>query len=107
MTSSDAELCYLGAAEAIEQFKAKKLSPVELLQAQIKRIEATNGVVNALTYTYFDRALEQAKAAEAKYAKGHEVRPLEGLPCAIKDWHSVEGEITTYGSRVYEDVDFH
>lgn len=103
MTSSDEELCYLGATEAIKQFKAKTLSPVELLQAQIKRIEATNGVVNALTYTYFDRALEQAKAAEAKYANGHEVRPLEGIPCAIKDWHSVEGEITTYGSRVYED----
>lgn len=103
MARDNLELCYLSATEALTAFRAKELSPVEVLQAQIDRIGSVNDTVNALTHTYFDRALEQAKAAEARYAKGADVRPLEGLSCAIKDWHSVEGEITTYGSQVFED----
>src|SRR5258708_5182156 len=104
MTTPDLDLCYLTATEAIAAFKAKKLSPVELLSAQIARIESSNDKINALTYKYFDRALGEAKLAEKKYAKGDlSLRPLEGVPTAIKDWHSVEGEITTYGSRAYKD----
>jgi amidase len=104
MALADLDLCYLAATEAIAAFKARKLSPVELLDAQIHRIETINGTLNALTHTYFERAREQARAAEAKYASGADgLRPLEGVPCAIKDWHSVAGEITTYGSEVYED----
>jgi amidase len=103
MSTPDLDLCYLTASEALAAFRAKTLSPVEVLQAQIDRVEAINGRVNALTYNYFDRALEQAKAAEALYASGGATRPLEGVTCAIKDWHSVEGEITTYGSKVYEN----
>ncbi|MDT0636016.1 amidase [Spectribacter hydrogenoxidans] len=103
MASDNLDLCYLSATEALAAFQAKELSPVEVLQAQIDRIESVNNTVNALTDTYFDRALELAKAAETRYAKGADVRPLEGLSCGIKDWHSVEGEITTYGSRVFAD----
>ena len=103
MAEVDLDLCYMTATEALKAFKEKKLSPVELLDAHIGRIEAVNSAVNCLTYTYFDRALEQARAAEDKYARGAETRPLEGIPCAIKDWHSVAGEITTYGSKVFEN----
>ncbi|CAN5156302.1 amidase [soil metagenome] len=103
MTDLDLDLCYLTATEALAAFRAKKLSPVELLQAHIARIDSVNAKVNAITYKYLDRALAQARKAEGLYAKGAETRPLEGIPCAIKDWHSVEGEITTYGSKAYED----
>jgi Asp-tRNA(Asn)/Glu-tRNA(Gln) amidotransferase A subunit family amidase len=103
MMTPDLDLCYMTATEALAAFKAKKLSPVELLQAHIDRVDSVNGKVNALTYKYFDRALSQARKAEELYAKGATTRPLEGIPCAIKDWHSVEGEITTYGSKVFED----
>lgn len=97
------DLCYLTATEALAAFKAKRLSPVELLEAQIARIDAVNGEVNALTYKYFDRALARARSAEELYHRGEATRPLEGITCAIKDWHSVAGEITTYGSKIYEN----
>lgn len=98
------ELSYLSATEAIAAFKRKELTPVELLEAVITRIESVNGEINAFTYTHFERARQQAKEAERVYLRSPEdARPLEGIPCAIKDWHSVAGEITTYGSRAFRD----
>jgi amidase len=101
MASADLELCYLTATEAIDQFKAKKLSPLELMKAVLARCAAVNPKLNVLTYTFAERALEHAKASEARYVKG-EARPLEGVPLAIKDFHPVRGEITTFGSLVYK-----
>jgi Asp-tRNA(Asn)/Glu-tRNA(Gln) amidotransferase A subunit family amidase len=101
---TDSDLHYISATEAIGAFKAKELSPVELVEAVIGRIETTNDEVNCLTYMYFDRAREQARKAEDVYANSPDsARPLEGVPCAIKDWHSVAGEVTTYGSRAFKD----
>ena len=104
MATADLELCYLTASEALARFKARTLSPVELLDAQIARAEAINPKVNAITYDFFDRAREQAKKAEAKYGQTDgRVRALEGVPVAIKDFHPVKGEITTFGSKIFED----
>jgi Asp-tRNA(Asn)/Glu-tRNA(Gln) amidotransferase A subunit family amidase len=102
MASMELDLCYLTATEAIDQFKARKLSPVELMKALLARCEAVNPKLNVLTYIFPERALEQAKAAETRYMKGN-TRPLEGVPVAIKDFHPVKGEITTFGSLVYKD----
>jgi Asp-tRNA(Asn)/Glu-tRNA(Gln) amidotransferase A subunit family amidase len=104
MGEADLELCYMTATEAIAAFKTKKLSPVEVMNAVIARTEAINPKVNAITYTYYDRALDQARQAEAKYAKTDgRLRPLEGISVGIKDFHPVKGEITTFGSRLYKD----
>ena len=97
------ELHYITATEAIAAFKARTLSPVELMDAVIARIEAINDSLNAFTYTFFDRARDQARAAEAAYAKGAETGPLEGIPIVIKDLHAVAGEITTMGSKAFAD----
>jgi|TARA_B100001123_G_scaffold148268_1_gene171712 Asp-tRNA(Asn)/Glu-tRNA(Gln) amidotransferase A subunit family amidase len=102
MKSVDLELCYMTATEAIDRFKSKDLSPVELIDQLIARIESTNPSLNAFTYTFFDRARNQATKAENLFAGDKEVRPLEGVPIVIKDYHDVEGEITTYGSRMFE-----
>jgi amidase len=103
MAEADLNLCYMSATEAIALFKARKLSPVELMSAVIARAEAVNPRFNALTYCFFERALEQARKAEARYVKSNErPRRLEGIPCAIKDFHAVKGEITTFGSKIYE-----
>jgi len=103
MASADLELCYMTGAEAIARFKAKTLSPVELMKAMIARHEAINPILNATTYTFFERALEQAKKAEERYTKTDgKPRRLEGLPVAIKDFHPVKGEITTFGSKIFE-----
>src|ERR1700687_2383857 len=85
MSDANLDFCYMTATEAIAAFKNRPLSPVELLKAIIARCEQLQPKVNALTYTYFDRALEQAKAAEAQYIRrGGEPRPLEGVTVAIK-----------------------
>ena len=69
MSDANLDLCYMTATEVIAAFKNRTFSPVELLKAIIARCEQLQPKVNALTYTYFDRALEQAKAAEAEYAR--------------------------------------
>jgi len=79
MSNSNLDLCYMTATEAISAFKRHALSPVELLKTIIARCEALQPKINALTYTYFDRALEQAQAAEAQYMqRSGEPRPLRG-----------------------------
>ena len=102
MNAANLELCYLSGAEALAAFKARTLSPLEVLDAQIARAEAVNPQLNVITHAFFDRAREQAKRAEAAYGD-NTARPLEGLTCGIKDWHPVKGEITTAGSHAFAD----
>jgi aspartyl-tRNA(Asn)/glutamyl-tRNA(Gln) amidotransferase subunit A len=101
---NETDLVYLTATEVIDRFQRKTLSPVEYMQAIIARCETVNPKLNAFTYTFFERALEQAKTAEGRYVKGSEVRPLEGIPVVIKDLHPVKDEITTCGSRTLAGV---
>jgi Asp-tRNA(Asn)/Glu-tRNA(Gln) amidotransferase A subunit family amidase len=103
MANEALDLCYLSGSETLAAFRAKKLSPVELMRAVIARCEAVNPKLNAITYNFYDRALAQARAAEAAYARSDgRPRPLEGLPVAIKDFHPVKGELTTFGSKIFE-----
>ena len=98
------DLCYMSACEALALFKARKLSPVELMAAVIARAEAVETKVNAFTYTFYDRAMALARKAEARYAKdGARTRPLEGIAVAIKDENKIKGERTTSGSLIFKD----
>ena len=95
----------MGAQEALALFKARKLSPVELMAAIIARAEAVEPKINAFTYTFFDRAMDLARKAESRYAKdGARPRPLEGIPVAIKDENKIKGERTTSGSVIFKDA---
>jgi amidase len=96
------KLASLSASEAIAQFEARTLSPVELLRAVIERCEKVEPVINAFTETFFERALEQAQQAEGRYARG-EARALEGVPLAVKDEAAIAGQRTTYGSLLRRD----
>lgn len=101
---SDNELCYISACDALEQFKTRALSPVELLQALRRRAEEVEPKINAFSYDRFDRVLDQAKRAEAAYAQGDSsVRSLEGIPVALKNEMAMAGENTTLGSLLYKD----
>lgn len=102
---TDQDLCYLTATEAVALFKARKLSPVELLEAMIRRAEAVESSINAFTDTYFEEALDQARFAEQRYMRGDETeqRPLEGVAVAVKDAQRLAGKRTTYGSCVLAD----
>ena len=88
------------ATEAVAAFKAGTLSPVALMEATLARIHAVNPVLNAFTEIHSERALDQARAAEDAYRRGS-ARPLEGIPVAIKDFHPVAGELTTFGSKAF------
>jgi Asp-tRNA(Asn)/Glu-tRNA(Gln) amidotransferase A subunit family amidase len=77
---------------------AKEISPVELLDACIARIEAINPAVNAVTATCFPQAREAAKAAERAVLNGEPLGLLHGLPLGVKDLEDTAGLLTTYGS---------
>lgn len=101
---NDDDLCYMPATEAVALFKARKLSPVELTRAVIRRAEAVAGTVNPFADCYFDEAMDRAKSAEAKYARNHgRPRRLEGLPLAVKDSSQIRGRRTTVGSLINKD----
>ena len=76
----------------------RKLSPVELMQACIARMEALNPGVNALAATDFERALAQAKVAEGQVMRGEALPLLHGLPLGVKDLQNTAGLLTTYGN---------
>ena len=102
-TFSDDELIYMSAEELIPLFRARKLSPVEVLKAQIARYEAVNDKVNCVTYTHFDSAMKQARESETRYLKGF-ARALEGITVGIKDEHHDAGWIVTQGSKILKDA---
>ena len=92
------------ASEALRLFKAKKLSPVDLMQATIDRAEATKATINCFTFEHFDEAMALARKAEAKYAKGAKTGALEGLPIGIKDESYIKGKPTSHGSLLSRDA---
>ena len=89
---------YLGAAELARLIRAREVSPVEVMEAAIARIEARNPSLNALIFTDFAGARAEAKKAEAAVMAGGDLPPLHGVPAAIKDLFDFKpGWPTTYG----------
>ena len=97
------ELPTLTAVELRSRIGRKDISPVELLEATIARIEALNPLLNAICATAYERARREARAAERAVRDGEALGALHGLPTAIKDLHETEGLLTTYGSPLYRD----
>jgi aspartyl-tRNA(Asn)/glutamyl-tRNA(Gln) amidotransferase subunit A len=87
---------YLSATDALERFRAKQLSPAELMTAVIDRAEKVEPAINAFAETRYDEAMDLARAAESAYARG-EARPLEGLPVAVKEEAPIEGHRNALG----------
>ncbi len=80
-----------------------EISPVELLEACIERIERINPAVNAVTATCFARARHEAGRAEAAVRAGETLGPLHGLPLGVKDLESTAGLLTTRGSPLLRE----
>src|SRR3954467_5093719 len=97
------ELLALSAVELRRRIGSKEISPVELLDACIDRIERINPAVNAVTAVCYDRARKEAKGAEAAVMKGEPLGLLHGLPTGIKDLDETGGLLTTYGSPLYRE----
>jgi amidase len=101
MTSTQNELLSFSAVEMRRRIGAKEISPVELLEACIARIEAIDPAVNAMAATDLAQARKNAKEAEKKALEGAHLGRLHGLPTGIKDLHETAGLLTTYGSQIY------
>ena len=99
--ASDNKLLELTSVEMRRRIGTKEISPVELLEASIARIEALNPAVNAIAATDFATARKLAVSAQASARKGEPLGPLHGLPTGIKDLHETAGLLTTYGSPLY------
>jgi Asp-tRNA(Asn)/Glu-tRNA(Gln) amidotransferase A subunit family amidase len=96
------DLCFTPATELAAMIRRRTLSPVDIMDAILARIEALNPRLNAYLTVDVERAREQAKAAEAALMRGETLQPLHGLPVSIKDLEPSAGLRCTYGSKFFE-----
>lgn len=97
------ELTSMPISEAAERIRAREVSPVELTEAYLRRIERLNPHVNAYVLVTPERAMEDARRAEAEIAAGDYKGALHGIPIALKDLYETAGIRTSGGCRAYED----
>ncbi|HEX6267673.1 MAG TPA: amidase [Burkholderiales bacterium] len=95
------DLCALTATALLEGFRKRTLSPVEVAQAVLKRIEALNPRLNAFNLVS-DRLIDDAKASEARWAAGQPKGLLDGVPVSIKDIILTRGWPTLRGSKTVD-----
>jgi len=103
-TDKSDEIIYMSATKLAGLIRAKKISAVQAVEAYIDRQLAVNDLMNAVVMNSYARARQEAKALDAKAAKGEFVGPLHGVPMTIKDSLDTEGVITTgatYGRQQY------
>jgi len=96
------ELCYMPATELTRAIRKKALSPVEVLEAVLDRIERLNPTLNAYVTVTAEHARQAARKAEAAVMRGDELGILHGVPVSIKDLVFTKGVRTTMGSMLYE-----
>ncbi len=101
-TSVGTELAFASAAEQAEMVREGKVSPTELVQGALERIERLDPQLNAFRIVLGDRALAEAQQAEARLRAGDD-RPLLGVPIALKDGHDLAGELTTHGTDSFPE----
>src|SRR6478672_7652953 len=93
--ASAADATWLSLTEASRLIRDKKVSPVDLTQGCLNRIDRLNPRLNAFITVTADAALQQAQKAEAEIQKGHWRGPLHGIPLALKDLFDTAGVLTT------------
>lgn len=102
MESTRSELAYSTISEVSELIGTKRLSPVELTEAVINRIEQLNPKLNAYVTVTPELAMKQAREAECEIMSGRRKGPLHGIPIAHKDLYYTKGIRTTASSKVME-----
>jgi aspartyl-tRNA(Asn)/glutamyl-tRNA(Gln) amidotransferase subunit A len=95
------EIIYYDATKLAELIRARDISPVEVVQAHLDRIEAVNPKINAVV-TVAEGALKAARAAEAAIMSGRDVGPLHGVPFSVKDSIDTAGVPTQRGSPIFK-----
>src|SRR5215510_923934 len=102
-TMASTELHYATIAELGVQFRRRTLSPVELTETLLPRIEKLEPTLHAFVTITAERARADARAAEVAFQRGGDPGPLVGIPVAYKDLYATKGILTTAGSAVLAD----
>ena len=106
----DNDLAFMTATEMVARYRAKSLSPVEVVDQALARIERLEPTLNAFQHLDPDSARTAAAAAEARWARGEPQGALDGVPTTIKDltlakgWPTLDGSLTTDPDQTW-DVD--
>ncbi len=101
--ANSTEIVYASATKLAAMIRDKQVSPTEVLDAHIARIEEVNPRLNALVTLTLDRARAAAAESEARIARGETLGALEGVPVSIKDTIETAGVRTVSGTRLREN----
>ena len=101
MTATD--LCFSPVSDLAKRICAGALSPVELVEAHLERIDQTDGILNSFITLLAHDALAAARQAEKEIRAGDYRGPLHGIPIGLKDLHYTKGVRTTVGSKILRD----
>jgi Asp-tRNA(Asn)/Glu-tRNA(Gln) amidotransferase A subunit family amidase len=102
-SATRSDLYLLSLEDAAKLVAAKQVSPVELTEAALARIEQLQPKLNAFITITGEQARAQARAAESEIVAGNYRGKLHGIPIAHKDVFDTAGVLTTAGSKVYAD----
>ncbi len=97
------DLTWLSALEIGQLYRSRKLSPVEVVDAALARMDQVDSRLNAMVTVTADTAREQAVEAERRFASGEDLPALYGIPITVKDLTETAGVRTTYGCVAYAD----
>ena len=101
--SRDTDLHCSGIAETAAMLREKRVSPVEVTQAYLERIEALDGRLRAYVTVMREQAMAEARESERAIQAGRYLGPLHGIPVAVKDIIYTKGVLTSAGSKVLAD----
>ena len=97
------EICYLTIVEIAAALRRKDISPIQLTDALLARIEILDGKLHSFITLTADLARQQARQAEQELQSGTDRGPLHGIPIALKDLYMTQGIRTTCHSAVLEN----
>ncbi|HEX3865059.1 MAG TPA: amidase [Stellaceae bacterium] len=103
MSLANTDPSFLPAYQLAAEITARRLSPVDVVEALLARIGRHDPKLHAFVNVYADDARLAAEAAEKAIRSGHAVGPLHGVPIALKDLMDLEGRVTTGGSMAWHD----
>jgi aspartyl-tRNA(Asn)/glutamyl-tRNA(Gln) amidotransferase subunit A len=103
---SDSDLMYTPVRELASRVRSLALSPVQLVEACLDRLETQGPRLNAVVTVMRDSALREARAAEAEIRRGRHRGPLHGIPYGAKDLLATKGVPTTWGAEPYRNQVF-